>query len=150
MYAGFANASEINLVPGTDGGRILLMNTKNGNMTQTIDAHAADATSLAVGRREVVVSASCDRTIRLWDTQAFEDTGIALRGHTDWVKSVMRSADGRLLISGAYDGSVRVWDAQDYREMWKSDEHCIAVTCVQISSDGRWLYSADCTGKVCV
>jgi WD40 repeat protein len=36
----------------------------------------------------------------------------AFRGHSDWIRSVAFSADGRLLASGSDDSSVRIWDVE--------------------------------------
>ncbi|KAL7803583.1 hypothetical protein V8C44DRAFT_273994 [Trichoderma aethiopicum] len=35
-----------------------------------------------------------------------------LKGHRDWVRAVVFSADGKLIVSGSDDSTVRVWDAE--------------------------------------
>ena len=52
-----------------------------------------------------------DKTVRLWDVE----TGRCLRvleGHTDSVRSVAWSADGRRALSGSGDKTVRLWDVE--------------------------------------
>jgi WD40 repeat protein len=63
--------------------------------------------SLGDGR---ALSASYDKTLRLWDLA----TGATLRvleGHSNWVTHVVSLGDGRAL-SASYDKTLRPWDLQ--------------------------------------
>lgn len=56
-----------------------------------------------------LVSASRDRTIRIW----FLLEGVCVRiikGHDNWVNSVCFQPSGQYIISGADDKTIRVWD----------------------------------------
>jgi WD40 repeat protein len=68
---------------------------------------------LADGRS--VLSASADRTLRLWDLE----TGAELRrfeGHEDWVLSVTVLAD-RHTLSGSHDRTLRLWNLETGTEL---------------------------------
>ena len=86
-----------------------------GHPHQPLTGHTNWVTSVAVGRlagRDVIVSGSYDRTVRLWDA-AGQPIGEPLTGHTSSVTSV---AVGRLggrdvIVSGSDDTTVRLWDA---------------------------------------
>jgi len=57
----------------------------------------------------LLVSASRDTTLRIWDTS----TGYCvktIRGHSDWVRDVSPSFDGKWLVSGGRDRAARIWD----------------------------------------
>ena len=40
-----------------------------------------------------------------------------LTGHSDWVRSVAYSPDGKHIVSGSEDGTVKVWDSQTGKEV---------------------------------
>jgi WD40 repeat protein len=50
-------------------------------------------------------------SVQLWDV-ASATQGLLLRGHTDEVRILKWSPDGRHLASGSYDETVRVWDTE--------------------------------------
>jgi WD40 repeat protein len=58
-----------------------------------------------------IVSASNDKTARIWDAQTGKPLA-ALHGHTGYVVSVAFSPDGKQIVSGSGDNTIRSrWDA---------------------------------------
>jgi len=64
-----------------------------------------------------------------------------LEGHTDWVRSVAFSNDGRQIVSGSDDKSVRVWDASTGEVLNVLEGHTAWVNSVAFSYDGRRIVS---------
>ena len=61
--------------------------------------------------RVLVVSASIDDSIRIWDSHTGECLKV-LQGHTDSVRSAAFNFDDSLIVSAGKDNSMRIWDTQ--------------------------------------
>jgi WD40 repeat protein len=66
-----------------------------------------------------------------------------LRGHTDRVRSVAFSPDGKTLASGGWDNRIKVWDVATGREKATFRGHAEGdwITAVVFSPDGKLLAS---------
>jgi WD40 repeat protein len=61
------------------------------------------------GRR--IVTASWDKTARLWDAETGKPIGEPLKGHEKAVNSAAFSPDGRRILTASEDKTAQLWDA---------------------------------------
>ncbi|KAJ3342213.1 cross-pathway control WD-repeat protein cpc2 [Gonapodya sp. JEL0774] len=80
------------------------------------------------------LSASWDKTIRLWDLSTGQTRGRFV-GHTNDVLSVAFSADNRQIISGSRDRTIKLWNtlAECKYTVSDGDAHSEWVSCVRVS-----------------
>jgi WD40 repeat protein len=86
------------------------------------------------GRR--VVTASHDRTARLWDVNTGREITV-FRGHWSFVGSARFSADGKRLVTASHDRTARVWDADTGHEIVVLAGHTGSVYSAGFSPDGK-------------
>jgi WD40 repeat protein len=67
---------------------------------------------------------------------------LTLEGHTDAVRGVAVTANGRTAVSASADRTLRVWDLATGRTVKTLDGHGRAVNCVSVDHDGRLAISA--------
>lgn len=65
-----------------------------------------------------------------------------LAGHSDWVRGVAVSGDGRLAVSASFDRMLKVWDLETGRMLRTLEGHSKGVSGVALSGDGRLAVSA--------
>ncbi|WP_294537034.1 TIR domain-containing protein [uncultured Rhodoblastus sp.] len=58
-----------------------------------------------------IVTASDDKTARVWDAASGKPIGAPLKGHEDVVRSAAFSPDGKRIVTASSDQTARVWDA---------------------------------------
>ncbi|KAF3705704.1 Clustered mitochondria protein -like protein [Channa argus] len=89
----------------------------------------------------VMVTASEDATIKVWDYEAgdFERT---LKGHTDSVQDISFDQTGKLLASCSADMSIKLWDFQAFECIRTMHGHDHNVSSVAIMPNGDHIVSA--------
>ncbi len=113
-----------------------------GAMMKTLTGHAARVSAVAIspdGR--LAVSASHDKTLKVWDLAAGEETR-TLTGHTAPVLSVVVMRDGRRAASASADHTLKIWDLRTGKMERTLRGHAAPVLSVTASPDGRRLASA--------
>ncbi len=86
-------------------------------------------------------SGSSDGTIQLWDVNSGKHIK-TLKGHTDMVRSLAFSPDGKTLVSGSEDDTLRIWNTNTGRMLRKLSGHSNEVKSVTFSRDGKIIASA--------
>jgi WD40 repeat protein len=82
-----------------------------------------------------------DKILRLWNIQNSEYR--SFRGHTDAIRAVAVSPDGRFLASGGSNGDpkIKLWSVQDGQCLRNLSGHSYEIRSMAFSSDGRILAS---------
>ena len=80
-----------------------------------------------------LVSGSRDRTIKLWDLEK-STCVLTLKGHTNWVRSVVFHPGGQFIISASDDKTIRVWDLTKQGECVRviDNAHDLFVSAIDI------------------
>src|SRR5262249_49231704 len=97
-----------------------------------------------------LVSASGDRTVRLWDAATGECLRV-FRGHTDEVFAAVFHPDGGRIASAGRDRVIRIWDPESGAELARLQGHTDYVFSLAFSPDGATLVSGsgDYTVRLC-
>jgi WD40 repeat protein len=95
------------------------------------------------GRR--VVSASWDRTARIWDSRTGQLAAPILQNDTG-LEDVRFTLDGRRILTMDPDGRVRLWDAQTGQPFGPALPTAAHWEALDLSRDGRWFLAGVTNG----
>jgi WD40 repeat protein len=96
---------------------------------------------VAVSSTGLVVSASYDHTLRVWDLESGKHIH-TLSGHTSSVSAVSITADGRHAVSASHDHTLRVWDLETGGHLYTLAGHARSVNAMAIIGTQGHLVSA--------
>jgi WD40 repeat protein len=87
---------------------------------------------------------SRDRTLYLGDaTTRSEAQDFSFKGgHSEPIKSIAISPDGRMAVSGSKDGALKLWSTNTRQVLKTLKGHSGEVVAAAFSPDGRWVLSA--------
>jgi guanine nucleotide-binding protein subunit beta-2-like 1 protein len=116
-----------------------LLPSFSGATTRRFIGHTGDVMSVAFSSdNRQIVSASRDRTIKLWNTLAECKYTIYEDGHTDWVSSVRfsPSPSNPVIVSAGWDKKVKVWNLTNCKLRIDHIGHTGYINVVTLSPDG--------------
>ncbi|KAJ6560688.1 hypothetical protein B0H10DRAFT_1966889 [Mycena sp. CBHHK59/15] len=124
------------IVCGFQDGSVQILDTKTPDRScPLLNGHTDAVNAVAFSYSQgMVISASVDSTIRLWDSQ----TGACITefwGHTASVEDVAFSPDDSKIVSGSFDGTMKIWDVST-GSLLHDCRHRLAVCVVAFSHDG--------------
>jgi COMPASS component SWD3 len=93
------------------------------------------------------VTASDDKTLRLWDAQT-GDALVEFRGHDNFVFCCQFNGPSNLVVSGSFDESVKLWDVRSGECVSTLPAHSDPVTAVSFNRDGTCVVSASHDGLI--
>ncbi|KAL0573430.1 hypothetical protein V5O48_008524 [Marasmius crinis-equi] len=98
----------------------------------------------------VIASGSPERIVRLWDPRSGKGTG-KLVGHTDNIRAILVSDDGRYLLTASTDASIKLWSlSSPQRCLHTFTHHTDSVWSLYSSHPSlETFYSGDKNGLVC-
>ncbi|XP_061592182.1 katanin p80 WD40 repeat-containing subunit B1 [Cololabis saira] len=125
------NASEEQVVAGSQSGSIRIWDLEAAKISQTLAGHKANITSLGCHPYgDFLASSSMDTNIKLWDVRR-KGYVFRYKGHSQAVRSLAFSPDGKWLASASDDCTVKLWDLTQGKTLTEFTAHTAAVNIVQ-------------------
>ncbi|XP_063153255.1 WD repeat and SOCS box-containing protein 1 [Candoia aspera] len=140
------------LATGLANGRIKIWDAYTGKLLLNLMDHIEVVRHLtfAPDGSLILVSASRDKTLRVWDLKDDGNMMKVLRGHPNWVYSCAFSPDSSILCSVGANKTVLLWDMDKYTLIRKLEGHHNDVVACEFSPDGALLATASHDTRVYV
>nr|XP_060613039.1 WD repeat and SOCS box-containing protein 1 [Anolis sagrei ordinatus] len=140
------------LATGLSNGRIKIWDAYTGKLLLNLMDHTEVVRDLtfAPDGSLILVSASRDKTLRVWDLKDDGNMMKVLRGHPNWVFSCAFSPDSSILCSVGANKTVLLWDMDKYSLIRKLEGHHNDVVACEFSPDGALLATASYDTRVYV
>ncbi|XP_041733926.1 WD repeat and SOCS box-containing protein 1 [Coregonus clupeaformis] len=140
------------LATGLNNGRIKIWDVYTGKLLLNLMDHTDIVRDLtfAPDGSLMLVSASRDKTLRVWDLKDDGNMVKVLRGHQHWVYCSAFSPDSSVLCSVGAGKAVFLWDMDKYSLIRKLEGHHNDVVSCEFSPDGALLATASYDTRVII
>jgi len=122
-----------------ESGEAILAWIRTGHICVWAVVYSPDMTLIATAGRDGPWF-DTSSSVQIWDAKTGELVA-TLKGHTDSVRCVAWTKDGKTLISGSFDHSIRTWNTTKWEQTAVLDKHTHNVFALAISPNGRILAS---------
>jgi WD40 repeat protein len=133
------------IVSGSVDGTVKVWDAATGQVIRTLTGGPVWTAAISPDGRWIAAADGMNVTV--WDVTIGQRQR-ELTGHTQVVKGVAFSADGRRIASASWDKTARVWDALTGEIIHVLNGHTDWVSSVAFSPDGARLVSAGSAGTV--
>lgn len=135
------------MVAGDESGKIQVFDVKSRAILKTWEEHKQPVWTTKFSPTELttLMSASDDRTVRLWDLPSGQST-TKFVGHADYVRSgaFLPGSMSNLIVTGSYDETVKLWDPRTPNKAVMTFKHAAPVeTVLPMPSGTTVLASSD-------
>ncbi|XP_034646854.1 WD repeat and SOCS box-containing protein 2 isoform X1 [Trachemys scripta elegans] len=134
------------LATGLNDGQIKVWEVQTGRLLFSLSGHldVVRDLSFAPNGSLILVSASRDKTLRIWDLSRDGTSKQiqVLSGHTQWVYCCSISPDCSMLCSAAGEKSAFLWSMRSYTLIRKLEGHQSSVVSCDFSPDSALLVTA--------
>ncbi|MDR2768922.1 MAG: hypothetical protein LBB82_11420 [Treponema sp.] len=130
-----------------DAGKIRVFEAAAGNLVHTFSAHGYQAEICYSPNSQYIISADWGGGILIWDLttgELYKSLSLGdetANAHTNSVRTVACSPDGRFAASGSNDYSIKIWDTSSWSVLFTLPGRSV-VNQVNFSPDGKYLVSA--------
>ncbi|XP_072034460.1 apoptotic protease-activating factor 1-like [Amphiura filiformis] len=119
---------------GCDDGQIKLLSIADASQLQELKGHKGSVRCCVFTKdASVLVSASDDNTIRVWNLE--QGTSLELAGHSGWVTKIRLFHNDTRILSSSHDGSLRIWDLSSGKQLKMIIAHTDTLLSCDLSPD---------------
>lgn len=145
--------SEQQVLTASGDSTLILWDINTGKPIQTFAEHNQDVMSMAVNPKDsnIFVSASVDRTAKIWDVRDPMGSVQTFDGHEGDINGVDFMSSGQGFGTGSEDGTARIFDLRAYNEVCKFGKvqrEGEGLTSVAFSRSGRILFGGHADSNV--
>jgi len=118
-----------------ESGETILEPIETGHTAVWAVIYSPDMTLIATGgwdHNEPWTGEHAKCSVKIWDTKTGKLVA-TLSGHTDVVRCLAWTKDGKTLVSGSYDHSVRIWNTTKWEQISVLVEHTDFVMAIALS-----------------
>ncbi|XP_059569536.1 WD repeat and SOCS box-containing protein 2 isoform X1 [Alligator mississippiensis] len=132
------------LATGLNDGQIKVWEVQTGHLLFNLSGHQDVVRDLSFtpNGNLILVSASRDKTLRVWDLSRDGKQVQVLSGHMQWVYCCSISPDCSMLCSAAGEKSALLWSMRSYTLIRKLEGHQNSVVSCDFSPDSALLVTA--------
>jgi len=126
--------------------RILIWDEANMRVIKQLLGHEKSVTSLILLKEDLLISGSCDHTIKGWDLSNYQNTW-TVKAHTNFIFSLAKYRED-MFLSASHDKTIKIWRFPEKQPDRVLFGHTEAVWTVIVLQDKETICSGSSDGRI--